>query len=153
MHFEIIGRDPAALRRFYAALFGWDFDTSGPVSARISDAGDYGFVAPREDGPGSPPATAAPDGPRTWEGISFPGGIPGGVGGGPGFEPHVLFYVGVPDVEATLRKAESLGGTRRLGPDPLPGGALVVGHLADPENNLIGLAALPSGDGDEGTLH
>ncbi|GII83139.1 glyoxalase [Sphaerisporangium siamense] len=153
VHFEIIGRDPAALRRFYAALFDWDFDTTGPVSARISDPGDYGFVTPRQDAPGSPPATSPPDGPRTWDEVSFPAGIPGGVGGGPGFEPHVLFYVGVPDVEATLRKAETLGATRRLAPDPRPGGSLVVAHLADPEGNLIGLAALTSAADDERSSH
>jgi predicted enzyme related to lactoylglutathione lyase len=43
-------------------------------------------------------------------------GIPGGVGGGARYQSHVLFYVGVPDVEAALRRAESLGGKRRMGP-------------------------------------
>jgi uncharacterized protein len=66
-------------------------------------------------------------------------GIPGGVGGGTGYESHVIFYVGVPDVEAALQKAESLGGTRRLGPARAPTG-LVVGHFTDPEGNLIGVA-------------
>ena len=66
-------------------------------------------------------------------------GIPGGVGGGAGYESHVLFYVGVPDVEAALRKAESLGGKRRMGPERAPSG-LVVGHFTDPEGNLIGVA-------------
>ncbi len=66
-------------------------------------------------------------------------GIPGGVGGGAGYESHVLFYVGVPDVEAALRRAESLGGKRRMGPERAPSG-LVVGHFTDPEGNLIGVA-------------
>ena len=66
-------------------------------------------------------------------------GIPGGVGGGAGYESHVLFYVGVPDVEAALRKTESLGGKRRMGPERAPSG-LVVGHFTDPEGNLIGVA-------------
>jgi predicted enzyme related to lactoylglutathione lyase len=52
----------------------------------------------------------------------------------------VIFYVGVPDVEAALRKAESLGGTRRMGPDQAPGRDLVVAHFTDPQGNLIGLA-------------
>ncbi len=39
-------------------------------------------------------------------------GIRGGVGGGPGYESHAIFYVGVPDVEAALQRAEELGGTR-----------------------------------------
>ena len=43
------------------------------------------------------------------------------------------------DVEAALRKAESLGGTRTMGPARAPTG-LVVGHFTDPEGNLIGVA-------------
>jgi hypothetical protein len=42
-------------------------------------------------------------------------GIPDGVGGGTGYDGYAVFYVGVPDVEAALQKAESLGGTRRIG--------------------------------------
>jgi predicted enzyme related to lactoylglutathione lyase len=43
-------------------------------------------------------------------------------------------------IEAALRKAEGLGGTRRLGPVRTPGKDLVVGHFADPEGHLIGVA-------------
>ncbi|MEC3980925.1 VOC family protein [Amycolatopsis sp. H20-H5] len=117
VHFEIIGTDPAKLRDYYGALFGWEFDTSGPVAEAVSEQGNYGFV---NAGAG--------------------GGIAGGVGGGAGYEGHTVFYVGVPDVEAALRKAESLGGTRRMGPERAPGGALVVGHFTDPEGRLIGVA-------------
>jgi predicted enzyme related to lactoylglutathione lyase len=67
-------------------------------------------------------------------------GIPGGVGGGSGYDGRAIFYVGVPDIEAALQKAESLGGTRKMGPEQTPTG-LVVGHFTDPEGNLIGLAA------------
>lgn len=66
-------------------------------------------------------------------------GIRGGVGGGAAFEPHALFYVGVPNVEAALQRAENLGGTRVLGPVTSPSG-LVVGHFTDPEGNLLGVA-------------
>jgi predicted enzyme related to lactoylglutathione lyase len=55
-------------------------------------------------------------------------------------ESHAIFYVGVPDVEAALRKAESLGGKRKLNPSPRPDGKLFVAHFTDPEGNLIGLA-------------
>ena len=51
----------------------------------------------------------------------------------------LIFYVGVPDVEAALQKAEALGGTRLMGPARAPTG-LVVGHFTDPEGNLIGIA-------------
>jgi predicted enzyme related to lactoylglutathione lyase len=119
VHFEIIGTDPSHLRSYYGELFGWQFDTSSPVSAAVSEPTDYGFVAPDTAGVG----------------------IPGGVGGGTGYSGRATFYVGVPDVEAALQRAESLGGTRRMGPEQAPTG-LVVGHFTDPEGNLIGVAAV-----------
>lgn len=119
VHFEIIGKDPERLRSYFGELFGWHFDTSSPVAAEVSEPSNYGFVE----------RAATPDGT----------GIPGGVGGGDGYPPHVIFYVGVPDVEAALRAAERLGGQRRMGPERAPAG-LVVGHFTDPEGNLIGVA-------------
>ena len=119
VHFEIIGTDPARLRSYFGALFGWEFDTSAPVAAAVSEPDNYGFVN----------RTTTPDGT----------GIPGGVGGGAGYDAHVLFYVGVPSVEAALQRAESLGGKRVMGPEQAPTG-LVVGHFTDPEGNLIGVA-------------
>jgi hypothetical protein len=50
-----------------------------------------------------------------------------------------VFYVGVPDVGAALRRAEDLGGTRVMGPVKAPNG-LVVGHFKDPEGTLTGAA-------------
>lgn len=119
VHFEIIGTDPARLRGYYGELFGWEFDTSGPVPEAVSRQGEYGFT--EAAGGGTP-------------------GIPGGVGGGAGYRPNVLFYVGVPNVEAALDKAERLGGKRAMGPEQAPGRDLVVAHFTDPEGNLIGLA-------------
>ncbi|GAB3498709.1 VOC family protein [Amycolatopsis cihanbeyliensis] len=119
VHFEIIGTDPARLRRYYAELFGWDFGIGDAVVEEVSEPGNYGFV----DG-----------------GTTGAGGINGGVGGGTGYRRQVLFYVGVPEVEAALRRAEALGGSRRMGPAHAPSGGLVVGHFTDPEGNLIGVA-------------
>jgi predicted enzyme related to lactoylglutathione lyase len=121
VHFEITGTDPHLLRLYYGELFGWQFDTSGPVSPAVSEPGNYGFT----------------DGNTTSDGI----GIPGGVGGGSSYEGHAIFYVGVPDVEVALQKAESLGGKRRMGPEQNPGTDLVIGHFTDPEGHLIGLAS------------
>jgi predicted enzyme related to lactoylglutathione lyase len=120
VHFEIIGTDPQRLRSYYGTLFGWEFDTSGPVAESVSRQGEYGYTDP----------TAGSDTP----------GIPGGVGGGTDHKPHVVFYVGVPDVEAALRQAEQLGGSRTMGPERAPGLDLVVAHFTDPEGNLVGLA-------------
>lgn len=119
VHFEIIGTDPARLRSYFGELFGWEFDTSAPVAAAVSEPDNYGFVN----------RSTAPDGT----------GIPGGVGGGAEYDAHVLFYVGVPDVGEALQRAERLGGKRVLGPERAPAG-LVVGHFTDPEGNLIGVA-------------
>jgi len=119
VHFEIIGENPERLRSYYGELFGWQFDTSSPVSEAVSEPANYGFVERGTTSDGT--------------------GIPGGVGGGAGYDSHVIFYIGVPDVEAALRRAERLGGTRRLGPSRAPTG-LVVGHFTDPEGNLVGVA-------------
>lgn len=113
VHFEVIGKDPAKLHGYYAELFGWKIDADNPMN--------YGTVK-GEDNPSSM------------------GSIGGGIGGpGPdGYEGHVTFYVAVPDVEAALQKAESLGGTRTMGPDePMEG--LEIGMFADPEGHLVGL--------------
>jgi predicted enzyme related to lactoylglutathione lyase len=117
VHFEVIGSDPAKLRSYYGELFGWEFQIGDATTDAVSQPGSYGFVA----------------------GTTTGGGINGGVGGGEGYEAHVLFYVSVPNVEAALKKAESLGGKRRMGPEGTPG-TLVVGQFTDPEGNLIGVA-------------
>ena len=117
VHFEVIGKDPEKLRSYYGDLFGWEFDTSAPVSKAVSQPGNYGFVNRNTTSDGT--------------------GIPGGVGGGAGYDGHAIFYVGVSNVEAALQKAEQLGGTRLMGPEKNPEANLVVGHFKDPEGHLI----------------
>jgi predicted enzyme related to lactoylglutathione lyase len=113
VHFEIIGKDGDKLQRYYSELFGWELETDNPMN--------YGLV-PREGNVNA-------------DGI----GIPGGVAGGPeGYDGHVTVYVEVPDVEAALAKAESLGGKRLMGPDQVMEG-LEIGQFADPEGHMIGL--------------
>ena len=119
VHFEIIGTDPERLRSYFGELFGWEFDTSARVAPEVSEPANYGFVAPVTTSDGT--------------------GIAGGVGGGAGYDGRVLFYIGVPDVEAALQRAERLGGKRQMGPARAPTG-LVVGHFTDPEGHLIGVA-------------
>ena len=95
VHFEVIGKDGAALRSYYSDLFGW----------QIADGS----------------------------------GIGGGVGQGPeGYGGHVTFYIEVPDVEAALAKAESLGGTRMMGPEQIMD-TVELGQFTDPEGHLIGV--------------
>ena len=97
VHFEIIGTDPAGLRGYYGALFDWEFQTGDATTEKVSQPGTYGFVNE---------ASA---------------GINGGIGGGQGHEPRVLFYVGVPDVEAALRKARASAASVCSGPSRLGG--------------------------------
>jgi predicted enzyme related to lactoylglutathione lyase len=113
VHFEIVGKDADKLRSYYSDLFGWEFDSNNPMN--------YGVVQ-REGNTNS-------------DGV----GIGGGVGPGPeGYPGHVTFYVEVPDVEAALAQAESLGGTRMMGPDkPMEG--LEIGLFSDPEGHVVGL--------------
>jgi uncharacterized protein len=113
VHFEVIGKDADKLRSYYSNLFGWQFDADNPMN--------YGMVQ-RE-------ANVNPDGV----------GIGGGVGPGPeGYGGHVTFYVEVPDVEAALAKAESLGGSRMMGPDKVTED-LEIGLFNDPEGHVIGV--------------
>jgi predicted enzyme related to lactoylglutathione lyase len=113
VHFEVIGKDGGKLQSYYAELFGWEIDAENPMS--------YGIV-PRE-------GNTNPDGV----------GIGGGVGTGPeGYDGHITFYVEVPDVEAALAKAESLGGTRMMGPETIMDG-VELGQFTDPEGHLVGL--------------
>src|SRR5216684_1916794 len=93
VHFEVIGKDPEELRRYYSDLFGWAFDTSGKVAEEVSEPTNYGFVE----------RNTTPDGV----------GIPGGVGGGKGYDPHAIFYVGVANVKEALEKDETISRTVR----------------------------------------
>jgi uncharacterized protein len=105
--FEVAGPDQKGLIDFYTQLFGW----------KTSDVpGDmpYSLVAPGE------------------------GGAAGGIGPTPdGSQGHVTFYVGVDDIAAALDKAESLGGTKIMGPMEVPGGQ--IGMFSDPEGHTVGL--------------
>lgn len=113
VHFEIIGKDGETLQRYYSELFGWEINADNPMK--------YGIV-PRE-------GNVDPDG------IGIGGGIATGPGG---YDGHVTFYVAVPDVEAALAQAESLGGTRMMGPDQVMEG-LVIGLFTDPEGHTVGV--------------
>jgi predicted enzyme related to lactoylglutathione lyase len=96
VHFEIMGKDPAKLREFYAELFGWKINVIEPI--------DYGRV---EAGVGGP----------------LPG--PGG-GIGKADHPFVTVYVQVLSLDETLKKAESMGGKLVLPPMDTPNGPTIA---------------------------
>jgi uncharacterized protein len=113
VHFEIVGKDVEKLQSYYSDLFGWKIDADNPMN--------YGIV--QRDG------NTNADG----------AGIGGGVGAGPeGYPGHVTFYIEVPDVEAALAKAESLGGTRMMGPDKVMD-QVEIGLFNDPEGHVVGV--------------
>ena len=115
--FEVMGKDGAKLRSFYGDLFGWSYDDVEGM--------DYGMV-------------------QNADGGSMPS-IPGGIGTAPEGAPNYqTFYVGVDDIPAALAKAESLGGTKMVGPMELSmGGEIAI--FTDPEGNMIGLFKGPDG--------
>ena len=44
IHFEIVGRDAAALQKFYSDLFAWNLDTSNPGGYGMSDPARTGII-------------------------------------------------------------------------------------------------------------
>jgi hypothetical protein len=113
VHFEVVGRDADALRSFYGTMFGWETD--------VQEQFNYGLIDREAN--------------TNRHGV----GISGGIGYAPeGYDSHVTFYVEVPDVEAALAQAESLGGTRVMGPETLMPG-VTLGQFKDPEGHVIGV--------------
>ena len=117
VHFEVMAKDADAIRTFYTDLFDWKIDADNPLN--------YGMVSPDDNPPGG-------------AGTS---GIAGGIGQMPdGHDGYATFYVDVDDVEAALSRAESLGGSRLMGPETVMEG-LTIGLFADPEGHVVGVAA------------
>ena len=111
VHVEVIGKDPDKLRSYYGEMFGWEF--------------------------------GQPMGPTNYTVVENLNGVGAGVGGVPddGYHGHVTFYVQVPDAEAALAKAESLGGKRMMGPDEVPGAGIVIGLFCDPDGHVVGVTS------------
>jgi predicted enzyme related to lactoylglutathione lyase len=123
VHFEVMGKDGDKLRSFYSDLFDWKIDADNQMN--------YGMVS-RED--------------NLDQGIGIGGGIGAMPEGGQGpdiGEGHVTFYVSVDDVEAAMQKAESLGGSRVMGPMQVPEGP-EIGLFKDPEGHAIGVVKTQS---------
>ena len=67
------------------------------------------------------------------------GALPTAIGPLQGGDDAVLFFVGVEDVEATLARAEELGGTIVQPAQQVPG--VTFGVFADAQGHLVGVAA------------
>lgn len=123
VHFEIIGKDPASLAKFYREVFDWNIpDQPVPGGDGVPN---YYLVSPDGEQP-----------PKT--------GINGGFGDAPeGYDGHVTFYIAVDDVGAALDKVERHGGKRMMGPNQVPGGPIIA-LFVDPKGNTIGLVSTPT---------
>jgi uncharacterized protein len=124
VHFEIHASDPAAVRAFYEALFGWRFQQWGDNPYWIVITGDGDPMA------GTPHSTPGVDGgllPRRGE-------APGEAQPVNGF----VMTIEVPDCDAYVDRAVTAGGSIALPADDMPG----IGRLAyvkDPDGNLFGM--------------
>ena len=119
VHFEIMGKDAKRLRSFYKDAFDWEIGAPVPGAGDV----DYTIVKPIGDRRPEPPGMS----------------IDGGIGKSPeGYDGHVTFYVAVDDADAALRKIESLGGKKMMGPDKVPNGPTIA-LFQDPEGHTVGV--------------
>ncbi len=103
-----MGGKGTELEAFYRELFGWKIDSNNPMKYGVVDT---------EGGPG---------------------GINGGVGPSNDENKRVSVYARVRDLQATLDRAERLGGKTILAPTEVPGGPKLA-MFADPAGNITGL--------------
>jgi predicted enzyme related to lactoylglutathione lyase len=119
VHIEVAAADPAATSAFYQELFGWK------ITAQPFDGGMvyHMFESQPNLGGGFPQVGSGPNGES-------------------GFKPgDIVFYVATDDIEASLAKAEALGGRTLLGKTEIPGMGWFA-HFADPTGNRIGLFSM-----------
>jgi uncharacterized protein len=109
VHVEIRSQDPDATREFFGELFGWQIASEGGFPG-------YTFI---DTGVEGLPYTAIS--PRQSD------------------QDEVLFFVGVADVAATLKRAEELGGTIIQPAQEVPG--TTFGVFADAHGHRVGVAA------------
>ena len=109
IHTEIRSADPDATRAFFAELFGWKVASEGAVPG-------YTFIDTGVEG--APYLAISPR---------------------QGAVDEVLFFVGVEDVDATLKRAEELGGTIIQPAQHVPGTSF--GVFEDAQGHRVGVAA------------
>ena len=109
VHAEIRSQDPDATRRFFADLFGWKIASEGAFPG-------YTFIDTGVEG-----GTFVAISPRQ------------------STEDEVLFFVAVEDVEATLTRAEQLGGSIVQPTQHVPGTSF--GVFADAQGHKVGVAS------------
>ena len=109
IHAEIRSADPDATRQFFGDLFGWKVAAEGAFPG-------YTFIDTGVEG-----GTFVAISPRQ------------------SATDEVLFFVGVQDVDATLKRAEELGGTIVQPAQHVPGTSF--GVFEDAQGHRVGVAA------------
>ena len=108
VHIEIAAKDPAAASKFYADAFGWKIE--------VDQHFDYHMFA-AEGGPGG--------------GFNKVDGKQNKVG-------DIIPYIDCDDIDASLKKIESLGGKTLQGKTEIPGMGWFA-FFADPTGNRMAL--------------
>ena len=108
VHAEIRSSDPDATRQFFGDLFGWTYPSPGELPG-------YTFVD-----------TGVPDALYT------------AISPLQGDSDLVTFFVGVEDIESSMKEATRLGGRVVQEPTTVPG--VSFGLIADPLGHVVGLA-------------
>jgi hypothetical protein len=109
VHVEIRSEDPDATRQFFADLLEWKV---------ASEGGFPGYTFMDTGGEGAPYTAISPR---------------------QAAEDEVLFFVAVDDVDATLNRAQELGGTIVQPAQHVPGTSF--GVFADPQGHRVGVAS------------
>ncbi|GGH92778.1 VOC family protein [Arthrobacter liuii] len=125
VHFEIPADDQKRARKFYQDALGWRIEAVPGM--------DYSMVITTDmDDAGQPAA---------------PGAINGGMMAREGQITSPVITVDVPDINATLKAVEELGGSVVMPKNEIPGMGFTA-YFKDPEGNVMGLwENLPAGEG------
>ena len=119
--------DPEGAKRFYGAVFGWDFESFGVGDAEMTLWKVPGYVGGRPEQPVSREAVATM-------------GFAGENGDAP---PHwgVDFWIG--DVDAAVSRAADRGATIVSGPYDIPGVGMRQAEIVDPQGASLALTQPP----------
>ena len=110
VHFEIGGKDVERLIDFYSTVFEWNIIPLNDQLYIADPASDQGIEGHLF---------------QTTEEMDFTN--------------LVIIYVQVDDIQASLEKAESLGGKTCVPPQVIPGGMGSFAMFLDPSGNSVGL--------------
>ncbi|MFF2344603.1 VOC family protein [Pseudarthrobacter sp. NPDC058119] len=127
VHFEIPADDQKRARKFYQEALGWRIE---PVPGM-----DYSMVITTDMDDDGQPAAA--------------GAINGGMMAREGQVTAPVITVDVPDIDATLKSVEALGGSVVMPKNEIPGMGFTA-YFKDPEGNVMGLWENLPGDGGGG---